>query len=175
MTSARTAQECERRKRVFPPPASPSAFPASGRSRTLVTFPLASGSFFARTPVQSCCLVLIVAVVCVLSHFSRARLFVTPWTLAHQVLCPWDSPGQNPGGDCHTVLQGIFPTQGLSRRLLRLPHRQAVSLRLAPPGSRLVAFIKMELRWIYLFCNLLLSLSPSNNNITPVTAHSCTG
>ena len=33
---------------------------------------------------------------------------VTPWTVA----CPWNSPGKNPGGACHALLQGIFPTQG---------------------------------------------------------------
>ena len=25
---------------------------------------------------------------------------------------PWDSPGQNTGVGCHSLLQGIFPTQG---------------------------------------------------------------
>ena len=42
---------------------------------------------------------------------SHVQLFVTPWTVAHQVLCPWDSPGKNTGVGCHTLLQGIFPTQ----------------------------------------------------------------
>ena len=29
---------------------------------------------------------------------SRARLSVTPWTIAHQApLCPWDFPGKNTG------------------------------------------------------------------------------
>ena len=27
---------------------------------------------------------------------------------------PWDSPGKNTGVGCHSVLQGIFPTQGLN-------------------------------------------------------------
>ena len=27
-------------------------------------------------------------------------------------LCPWNSPGQNTGVGCHSLLQGIFPTQG---------------------------------------------------------------
>ena len=27
-------------------------------------------------------------------------------------LCPWDSPGKNTGVGCHSLLQGIFPTQG---------------------------------------------------------------
>ena len=29
-----------------------------------------------------------------------------------RLLCPWDSPGKNTGVDCHSLPQGIFPTQG---------------------------------------------------------------
>ena len=35
-----------------------------------------------------------------------------------RVLCPWDSPGKNAGVDCHALLQGIFPPQGLNLGLL---------------------------------------------------------
>ena len=28
-----------------------------------------------------------------------------------RLLCPWDSPGKNPGVGCHFLLQGIVPTQ----------------------------------------------------------------
>ena len=31
-------------------------------------------------------------------------------------LCPWDSPGKNTGVGCHSLLQGIFPTQGSNLR-----------------------------------------------------------
>ena len=37
---------------------------------------------------------------------SRVRLFET------RLLHPWDSPGKNTGVGCHSLLQGIFPTQG---------------------------------------------------------------
>ena len=37
-----------------------------------------------------------------------------------RVLCPWDSPGKNTGVDCHTLLQGIFLTQGSNLSLLGL-------------------------------------------------------
>ena len=37
---------------------------------------------------------------------------------------PWDSPGQNTGVDGHSLLQGIFPTQGLNLGLLH--HRQII-------------------------------------------------
>ena len=40
-----------------------------------------------------------------LSCFSRVRLCATPWTAAHQVLRPWDSPGKNTGVGCHFLLQ----------------------------------------------------------------------
>ena len=29
-----------------------------------------------------------------LSHFSHVQLFVTLWTVAHRLLCPWDFPGK---------------------------------------------------------------------------------
>ena len=31
-----------------------------------------------------------------------------------RLLCPWDSPGKNTGMGSHFLLQGIFPTQGLT-------------------------------------------------------------
>ena len=34
---------------------------------------------------------------------------------------------------CHALLQGVFPTQGLNPRLLRLLHRQLGSLLLRHP------------------------------------------
>ena len=42
------------------------------------------------------------------------------WTVAHRLLCPWDSPGKTTGVGCHVLLQGIFPTQGLNPHLLCL-------------------------------------------------------
>ena len=35
-----------------------------------------------------------------------------------RLLRPWDFPGENAGVGCHSLLQGIFPTQGSSPRLL---------------------------------------------------------
>ena len=31
------------------------------------------------------------------------------------LLCPWNSPGQDTGMGCHSLLQEIFPTQGLNQ------------------------------------------------------------
>ena len=45
--------------------------------------------------------------------------------------------GKNTGVGCQFLLQGIFPTQGLNRHLLHLPHWQVDSLPLAPPGKYL--------------------------------------
>ena len=41
---------------------------------------------------------------------------MTPWTA--RFLCPCDSPGEDPGVGCHSLVQGIFPTQGLNGDLL---------------------------------------------------------
>ena len=49
---------------------------------------------------------------CTLSGFSHVQLFVTPWTVACGLLCPWESPGKNTGVGCHDNLQGTFLTQG---------------------------------------------------------------
>ena len=35
-----------------------------------------------------------------------------------RLLCPWDSPGQDTGVGCHSLLQGIFLTQGSNPGLL---------------------------------------------------------
>ena len=50
--------------------------------------------------------------------FSFVRLFVTPWTVAHQVPLLWNSPGKNTGVGSHSLLQGIFATQGSNLVLL---------------------------------------------------------
>ena len=42
--------------------------------------------------------------------------------IAHQVLCPWNSPGKNTGVGCHFLLQGLFLTQGLKLSLLYFWH-----------------------------------------------------
>ena len=44
-----------------------------------------------------------------LTHFSCAQLFVTLWTIATRLLCPWDSPGQNTGVGCRALPEGFIP------------------------------------------------------------------
>ena len=59
-------------------------------------------------------------------------LFVTPWTVTHQVpLFLWNFSSKNTGMGCH-VFQGIFLTQGLNQSLL---HWQENSLLLSHLGS----------------------------------------
>ena len=52
---------------------------------------------------------------------------------SHGLLAPWNSPGQNTGVDSHSLLQGIYPTQGSNLGLL--PTLQADSLPGEPPGK----------------------------------------
>ena len=72
---------------------------------------------------------------CECAVLSRVRLFVTPWTAATRLLCPWDSPGKNTGVGCCASLWGIFPTPGLNPRLFHLLHWQVGSLPLSYLGS----------------------------------------
>ena len=61
----------------------------------------------------------------------NVRLFATPGTVATRLLCPWDFPGQNTGVGCHSLLQGIFPAQGLNPGLL---HCRQILYRLSHQG-----------------------------------------
>ena len=49
-----------------------------------------------------------------------------------RLLCPWNFPGKNTGVDCHSLLQGIFLTQGLNLGLL---HCRQILYQLSYEGS----------------------------------------
>ena len=51
------------------------------------------------------------------------------------LLCPWDSPRKNTRVGCLSLLQGIFPTQGLNLGLLCLLHWQVDAILLHHLGS----------------------------------------
>ena len=58
-------------------------------------------------------------------NFTRAVLCrsvmsdsATPRTVAHQAPLSMGSPGKDTGVGCHSLLQGIFPTQGSNLSLL---------------------------------------------------------
>ena len=74
-----------------------------------------------------------------------------------------DSPSQNTGVGCHTLLQEIFSTQGLNLSLFCLLHWQACSLPVAAPGkphiytytysiSHLILMNTNRHLLLYLFC-----------------------
>ena len=54
---------------------------------------------------------------------------------AARLLCPWSSPGQNPGVGSLTLLQGIFPNQGWNPGLL---HCRQILYHLSPTMSKLI-------------------------------------
>ena len=51
---------------------------------------------------------------------SRKKVLVDQsyLTLFNPVVCPWNFLGKNTGVGCHSLLQGIFPTQGSNLGLL---------------------------------------------------------
>ena len=55
--------------------------------------------------------------VCVCVYYVTSVVFysILPYGLqAANLLCPWDSPGNNTGAGPHALLQGIFLTWGLN-------------------------------------------------------------
>ena len=52
-----------------------------------------------------------------------------------RLLCPWNSLGKNTGVGSHSILQGIFLTQGQNLGLL---HCRQISLLSEPPGKPIV-------------------------------------
>ena len=78
---------------------------------------------------------------CVLSHSVVSNSLGPHGLKLTRLLPPWNSAGKNTGVSCHSLLQGIFPIQGLNLGLLGLLgllHWQADSLPLAPPGKPLL-------------------------------------
>ena len=61
----------------------------------------------------------------------------TPWTVAYQALLSMGFAGKNAGVGSHSLLLGLFPTQGSNPGLLYLLHWQVGSLPLVPSGKPL--------------------------------------
>ena len=67
-----------------------------------------------------------------------------------RLLCPWDSPGKNPGVGCRFLLQGIFLTQESNPGLL---HCRQIPYRLSCEGSPKIRYefwillLFMKLNW----------------------------
>ena len=85
-------------------------------------------------PTDQCVKTVVSQILTVLLFAAAAHLLQLCLTLMQchglkpaKHLCPWDSPGKNTGVGCHTLLQGIFLTQGSNPGLLHLLHWQADS------------------------------------------------
>jgi len=80
---------------------------------------------------------------------SRAPLFLTPWTVAHQALL-WDFPGKNmEWHGCHVLCQAIFLTPGSNPGLLHCrrilyPLSHQGSPKRKVQGSKLLPDLKTE-------------------------------
>ena len=68
-----------------------------------------------------------------------------PWPA--RLLCPWNSPGKNTGVGCHSLLQGIFLTQGSNPQLLHcrwilylLSHQGAQTTELSKKKKKICPF-----------------------------------
>ena len=64
----------------------------------------------------------------VIIYESGSRLVVSDSLQPHGLYSPWDSPGQDAGMGSHSVLQGMFPTQGLNPGL---PHYRRILYQLS--------------------------------------------
>ena len=51
---------------------------------------------------------------CMLSRLVMSNSLQPRGLQPTRLLCPWKFSGKNTGVDCHALLQGIFPTQGLN-------------------------------------------------------------
>ena len=72
---------------------------------------------------------------------AQSCLTVTPWTVAHQHLCPWDCSGRNTGVGCHFLLQGIFPTRNQTYMMFPYPPLGKKRLFYSLPLSTLPYFL----------------------------------
>ena len=96
------------------------------------------------------CIFFCMCFVCVCSVVSDSE---TPWIMAHQAPLSMKFYSKNIGVGCHFLIQGIFPTQGLSPSILCLLQWQADSLPLHRLGSPYVCaylpFFPLKIRQLY--------------------------
>ena len=96
-----------------------------------------------------------------LQSLSHVQLFVTPME-STRLLCPWDSPGKKTGVDCHFLLQGMFPTQGLNLHLLclsALPGGFFITVPLGKPHRRYIIDANFHLIWASLVAQMVKNLA----------------
>ena len=95
----------------------------------------------------------------VLSCFSSVRLFMTQWNVALQAPRSMGFSRQEPGVDCDTLLQRIFPNQGLNLCLLYLLHWQAGSLAKSSKISPAKSTLQLVLGHLFFLSQVTLSQS----------------
>ena len=87
---------------------------------------------------------------------SRVRLFATPWTVAFQAPLSMGFSRQYTGVDCHFLLQGIFPTQGLK---LGLSHCRQTLYHLSHQGIRPISISVLLVLFLFVVQSLNWALS----------------
>ena len=89
-------------------------------------------------------------VLCMLNLFSRVRLFVTLWAVAHQALLVHGIlPGKNTGVGCLALLLGILPTQKSNLCLLCLLHCRRILYPLNHLGGAILSFCKCSRQFLW--------------------------
>ena len=80
------------------------------------------------------------------------------WTVSPvRLLCPWNSPGKNTGVGFHSLLQGIFQTQGSNLSLL---HCRQILYHLSHQGSPYSIVVYYKILSIILCVCMLSHFSP---------------
>ena len=92
---------------------------------------------------------------CVLIAQSCLTL-CSPMDSPARIPCPWNSPGKNTGVVCHSLLQGIFLTQGSNPGLL---HCRQILYHLSYPGSKYFIYFYWISRFLWLEFVLFIFLS----------------
>ena len=73
--------------------------------------------------------------------------FQSTLNISWMLLCSWNSPGKNSGVDSHSLLQGIFPTQGSNPGL---PHCGQILFHLSYQGSPIFITFYLKVKcWYY--------------------------
>ena len=89
----------------------------------------------------------------VFESLSHVRLLQTHELQPAWVLCPWDFPGNNTAVGSFSLLQGIFPTEGLNLRLL---HCSQILYRLRYKGNSVwLRCLVIYLVCLYTTCNTI--------------------
>ena len=75
---------------------------------------------------------------------SESDSVMSDFLQPHELYSPWNSPGQNTGVGSLSLLQGIFPTQGLNPGL---PHCRQILYQLSHKGSpyKVIHILKNQL------------------------------